>query len=417
MKTLCGLIVCLCLLVATASRAADAEETKILVTFADPDLGNVARAGPVRPGYNRRSSSYVVSLEVRRAARRIEREFGLELLDEWPIDPLKVHCIVYAVGDNDDVDALLGEIRPRPGVDSAQRLNTFEVMGPAQNGQSDRYAGLQSSIARLGLTAAHRLTLGQGSHVTIIDTGADTEHPDLRSRIDEHIDFVEGYAREIASDAHGTAVAGIIGASSDNGIGIVGVAPGASMTVLKSCWYVDQAAHAVCDTFTLATALSFAIDSATQVINLSLAGPEDPLLTRLVEHALAAGKIVVAAAPAADRSSGFPALIDGVIVVHDADGPGERLTGAVYAPGRDILVPVPGGGFDFASGSSLSAAHVSGIVALLLAREPALKRHDVHALLAAASPDASISACRALAALLEEPVCGTATADVDKVAP
>lgn len=400
----------LLLILATASLADEAPVARILVTFDDPGMSRSARAGPVRPGYRRQGSTYLVSADVRRAARRLEQQFSMRLLDEWPIDPLKVHCIVYAIDATRDVDELLESLRRHPKVESAQRMNNFEVLGDTGPQSADPYVGLQHSISSLHITAAHRWSRGDGSKVAIIDTGADVRHPDLRAQIDVRLDFVGDHVDEFEADAHGTAIAGIIGASSDNGIGIVGVAPSAELSILRACWYEDRNEAAVCDTFTLAKALSFAIESPAKVINLSLGGPPDPLLARLVQEALSAGKIVVAAAPLITADGAFPAGIAGVIVA-DAI---ERQTGAatgstVFAPGDDILVAIPGGGFDYASGSSLSAAHVTGIVALLVSRQPALTPAAAGALLIDAGDPAhgSVSACRALARLLGETGCGT----------
>ncbi len=371
------------------------ESPRILVTFADPGMSNAARAGPARPAYNRRSSAYLVSVGVRRAARRVAKDFDLDVVDEWPIVPLKVHCLVYAVDADRPLDALLARLRERPEVESAQRMNTFEVQGS----RADPYANLQHNLDTLGLAEAHGFTRGRGASVTIIDTGADFEHPELAAAIREHHDFAgDG---EFASDAHGTAVAGIIGAASGNGFGIAGVAPDASLDVLRACWYEPGKAAAVCDSFTLAKALTHALESDSDVINLSLGGPTDALLSRLVTLALGRGIVVVAAAP---EQAGFPADVPGVIVVGaEGDGHGARL----HAPGVDILVPVPGGGFDYASGSSLSAAHVSGVVALMIAERPGIGRDDVAGLLAdsRAEEGGSVNACRALAQMLGRPGC------------
>jgi subtilisin family serine protease len=77
------------------------------------------------------------------------------------------------------------------------------------------------------------------------------------------------------------------------------------------------------------------------------------------------------------------------------------------APGSEILVPVPGGGFDYASGSSLAAAHVSGIAALLVSSSPGLTGAEVAELLTGSRPDdhQSVNACRALATLLNRSGC------------
>jgi hypothetical protein len=380
--------------------AADGEadsDTRILVTFADPGMSNAARAGPVRPGYSRRSSSYLVSLSVKRAANRIARDFGLHLVDDWPIVPLKVYCQIYGVSDH-DVGELLDRLRARPEVESAQLLNRFEVSGTPEVIGIDPYVKLQHNLDELELGQAHLWSRGDGATVTVIDTGADIHHPDLEGRIRSHHDFADR-GSEFAADAHGTAVAGLISAAAGNGVGIVGVAPAASVDVLKACWYVGDRPPAVCDTFTLAKALSHAVESATDVINLSLGGPPDPLLARLLGVAFDRGIIVVAAAPDG-RQPGFPADVEGVIVVAQRNG---TEFAPLSAPGDEILVPVPGGGFDYASGSSLSAAHVSGIVALLVARRTDITRDAVFSLLVDSSTglEGSVNACRALASLLD----------------
>jgi len=114
-----------------------------------------------------------------------------------------------------------------------------------------------------------------------------------------------------------------------------------------------------------------------------------------------------AAAPATASSASFPADVPGVIVVDEAETKVPESAASVRAPGSDILVLKPGGDFDFASGSSLSAAHITGVVALLVASRPQLSRDGIKALLMAAeNPDShSVSACRALALLMEREGC------------
>lgn len=377
----------------------------ILVTFADPGMSNAARAGPVRPGYSRRSSTYLVSVGVRRAANRLAREFGLEVVDEWPIVPLNVHCLVYAVPGDVAVDTLLARLRERPEVESAQPLNRFDVNGTLRAGVGDPYAELQYNLQTLEVPEAHAWTKGAGSSVTIIDTGVDLHHPELESQVRVRHDFVDEKDADFAAESHGTAIAGVVAAASDNGFGITGVAPETKLTVLRACWYDEKVSHAVCDSFTLAKALTHALESKTDVINLSLGGPHDALLSRLVNLALKSGIVIVAAAA---RQSGFPADVPGVIVVGSSPGPNPESAGAsLIAPGDEILVPVPGGGFDYASGTSLSAAQVSGIIALLVAERPGIGRDAVRTLLAESrtTPQASVNACLALAKLLRRAGC------------
>jgi subtilisin family serine protease len=381
--------------------------TKILVTFADPGMSNATRAGPAGPGYRRRSSTYLTSVGVKRAANRIAEDFDLVTIDEWPIISLKVHCLVFGVAVDVPLEELLVRLQNRPEVESAQLMNEFEVTATSVTTAVDPYSSLQHNHTTLELAQAHNWSLGKGTNVTIIDTGADLQHPELKTQIVAHHDFVDNGGSTFSSDAHGTAVAGVIGAASNNGVGMVGVAPSTRMVVLKACWYGSEGSRARCDSFTLAKALSHAIESGTDVINLSLGGPPDALLGRLATRALSDGIVVVAAAPRRSHS-GFPADTVGVIVVDSNSGAAARFP--IRAPGDDILVPVPEGGYDYASGSSLSAAHVSGIAALLVAQKPGLTGSQINTLLVASRPtvDQSVNACRALAELLQRSGCSSA---------
>ncbi|MFQ5547527.1 MAG: S8 family serine peptidase [Woeseia sp.] len=404
-----------CVIVASMTGYADdnpdagPDETRILVTFADPGMSNATRPGPAGPAYRRRSSIYLTSIGVKRAAKRIAEEFNLRTVDEWPIVSLKVHCLVFGIPENVNADELLARLRERPEVESAQLLNRFEVSGSSAVTSSDPYAGLQHNLDTLELGQAHVWSVGDGTHVTIIDTGADIHHPELETQIQSHQDFVGDDRAQFSADPHGTAVAGVIGAAANNGTGMIGVAPSTRLSVLKACWHVSGNSSAICDSFTLAKALSHAIESDTDIINLSLGGPSDRLLERLAGVALERGIAIVAAAPPR-FIAGFPADVAGVIVVDSndrTDSGGIVSRFPIKAPGADILVPAPRGGYDYASGSSLSAAHVSGIVALLVSSRPELTSDQIQTLLVASRPTVSdsVNACRALAELLQESGC------------
>jgi len=202
-----------------------------------------------------------------------------------------------------------------------------------------------------------------------------------------------------AAMMHGTAVAGIIVAQADNGIGIVGVAPQARVLALRACW--QQAGEAtLCSSLSLAQALQFAITHDAQVINLSLSGPPDALLARLLDIALGRGIAVVAAVDRGAVGGGFPAAHRGVVAV--ADTPSlPAAAAAVIAPGRDIPTTVIGARWALVSGSSYAAAHVSGLLALL--REARDRRGVAASTVAAVPardlvllPDGRIDACASL---------------------
>ncbi|MBT9458894.1 MAG: S8 family serine peptidase, partial [Burkholderiaceae bacterium] len=137
------------------------------------------------------------------------------------------------------------------------------------------------------------------------------------------------------------------------------------------------------------------------IINLSLSGPADPLLQKLTEHAVRRGIIVVGALPVGGQAEGFPGGVPGVLAVRSL-GDTTGGTQALNAPGRDILTLNPGGSYDFASGSSLAAAHVTGTVALLRALHPALNAEQAQRWLAA---PALVNACTAMRHLRSLALC------------
>ena len=130
-------------------------------------------------------------------------------------------------------------------------------------------------------------------------------HPDLAGQLALRLSFVSG--RPDAAEQHGTSVAGIIAAKANNGIGIAGIAPGARILALRACWQESAAiSSTVCDSFSLAKALYFAIHEKIDVINLSLSGPDDRLLRELLKVALSRDLAVVTAFDSRQTDGGFP---------------------------------------------------------------------------------------------------------------
>jgi len=159
---------------------------------------------------------------------------------------------------------------------------------------------------------------------------------------------VDGGEQSFAQDRHGTAVAGVIGARANNNEGIFGVAPGADLLGIKACWHSTAGGlEARCSSWTLAKAIDFAVINGTRVINLSLGGPPDPLLTRLIAKAIERGATVVAAAMDGADAPGFPASLPLVIGVVASDshndvrgGDGNRAA-MLVAPGVEIRTTTP----------------------------------------------------------------------------
>lgn len=342
------------------------DELRLLVTVAMPPA---AQAGGAGPAY-RRPSAYSGSVALEATLDRIAREHALARVGGWTMRSLGVWCEVYEARDAEARERALAALARDEGVESAQPMRRFE----AQAALGDPYHDLQPASVREELAAAHAIARGRGVRVAVIDSGVDATHADLEGAVAPRGDFVGGGER----GAHGTEVAGVIAARAGNGVGIAGIAPEARLEDLRACWSEPGGATA-CNSYTLARALDAAIAARPAVINLSLAGPEDPLLARLLEAAEARGIVVVAAVPPGSASQdAFPARLPTVLAAIESERGDD---GAIGAPGRDVLTTRPGDRYDFASGSSIAAAHVSGLAALYREAAPRATPAEVRAAL------------------------------------
>ncbi len=297
----------------------------------------------------------------RRLAAELARTHGLLLLSDWPMQPIGVDCFVMRLpaGDTRSTQQLAEQLSQDPRVAWSQAMQVFRTQAqPQRQPQKPLYAA-QPAAQQWHLAELHQLATGRGVKVAVIDSGIAEQHPDLAGQLIANENLID--ARPTPAESHGTAVAGIIAARADTAQGGVGIAPQARLLGLRACAQRSES-ETLCTSLSLAKALMAAIQREVQVINMSLTGPSDRLLAALIDQATARGQLVVAAL---DRGSlGFPATHQGVLAVADAP----RLpSGAVLAPGRDVPSTRPSG-WGLVSGSSFSAAHVSGLLALLQER-------------------------------------------------
>lgn len=413
---LSGTLLLACTLTTVGEALPSDFDRQIIVTIDNAAQLDLRRAGSTIRGYFS-PGAYRAGPAARQVAEQLSREYGLAPRDAWPIRALQVHCVVYQVPAGTSRDAVIARLVRDPRVESAQPMQSFEVLDSAP--RSDPYAELQHNVSTQNIQGAHRWARGRGVRIGMIDTGVDVRHPELGDRVVATADFVARDRGTFLTDRHGTAVAGVIAASGNNRLGVLGVAPDAALIVAKACWYEPgdrQQTVAVCSSFTLARALAFTLEREVDVLNLSLGGPRDALLERLVAVAIKAGVVVVAAQPEGARMAAFPAGVAGVIPVLAAEGEtkAQRAAGSLFAPGQEILTLTPGGHYDHFSGSSVAAAYVSGTAALVRELRPQLGNETLRELLARTSaqvasapgqPRIVVNACAALADLVGQGDC------------
>ena len=298
-----------------------------------------------------------------RVGRGIARKYGLAVVKDWPMPMIGIDCFVMLVRDGRTATVAAEQVSHDAEVSWAQPVAIYNARGTAA--PNDPLFAAEPAAIQWHLADLHQMASGHGTRVAVIDSGIDAGHPDLAGQVELNRNFVSG--QSLVAELHGTAVAGIIAARSDNRVGIAGIAPGARLLGLRACWQGAQSTSTVCDTLSLAKALYFAVEAHADVINLSLSGPDDRLLRELVNLALSHRQAVVTAFDRKLPGGGFPASVPGVIPVSDESLAGPL--GDVYiAPGRDVPTTEPGGRWSLVNGSSFAAAHVSGLVALIRER-------------------------------------------------
>lgn len=242
------------------------------------------------------------------------------------------------------------------------------------------------SLAKVGAPAAWSVTTGSPETiVAVLDTGIDPTHPDLQGAVVPGWDFVNGDADPSDDHGHGTAVAGVIAARSNNGIGVTGACWRCSVMPVKVI-----AANGIGNSADIAEGLRWAADHGAAVINMSfvMSGP-DGAVASAIDYARAKGAIVVAAAGnSAAGAVTFPAGHPGTISVTATDSADALYTWATFGSWVSVATPgctqttFLGGGYGEFCGTSSAAAFMSGMTALVRSAESTVGPDVIFSLLA-----------------------------------
>jgi subtilisin family serine protease len=280
-----------------------------------------------------------------------------------------------APASRDEVEARL---RASPTVAGAEKDAVVEPLDTTPN---DTHWTSQWGLRRIGLPGAWDRTRGaSGLVVAVLDTGVDAGHPDLRGAVLPGFDVVGNTTDTSDVQGHGTSVAGIIAARSNNGVGVAGICWTCSILPVKVL-----GADGTGDMATLANGIVRATDAGARVINMSLGGPAgSAALDEAIAYAVARNVVLVAAAGNSGVSTPFyPAANPNVISVAATDD-ADRLYSwsnrgdwvRVTAPGCDPATAIGGAYVDFC-GTSAAAPVVAGLAALAVSLQPSAARADI----------------------------------------
>ena len=245
----------------------------------------------------------------------------------------------------------------------------------------------QYALAKLRLNEAHSLATGDKIVVAVIDSGIDLGHPELQGVVAGSFDALGKAGKP---HPHGTAIAGAIAAHAR----LLGAAPAARILAIRAFGPAGTSVEAT--TFAILKSIDYAAAQNARVINMSFAGPADPGMSRQLAAAKAKGAVLIAASGNFGPKSPpqYPAADPNVIAVSATDANDKMFKAsnigphiAVAAPGVDILLPAPDNDYQLISGTSFSAAYVSGVAALVLQRAPGLTPDAVRNILQSTSKD------------------------------
>jgi subtilisin family serine protease len=318
-------------------------------------------------------------------ADALARRHGLRRIASQNIPLLGATIGLFRIAGNRSADAVSREFANDGSVRSVQPNYRYALQDQrAASGGNDP---AQYAQAKLHLPEAHRLARGMNVTIAVIDSGIDAAHPELANTV---ADTFDALGSKDGPHAHGTAIAGAIAAR----VRLTGSAPEVRILAIRAFGVVGGGAEST--SYVILRSLDYAVAHGAQIVNMSFAGPKDALVGRAVAAAAAKDVMLVAAAGNAGPTSPplYPAAYPDVIAVSGIDA-GDRLMAAsnrgshiaLAAPGADILVPVPDGKYQLMSGTSFSAAFVSGIAALVLERGPALKPAEVRRILTGTARD------------------------------
>jgi subtilisin len=243
-------------------------------------------------------------------------------------------------------------------------------VGPMIEGQPSVLAEtIPAGVAQIKAPAAWDCSRGKVIKVAVLDTGIDSNHPDLRTNFKWGVSFVSGESSWMDFNGHGTHCAGTI-AAAINGSGVVGVAPAAYLYAVKVLSKTGSGAWS-----NVIAGIDWCVNKKDlNILSMSLGGNSQPPKAFLTMVNLAWGKGAILVAAAGNDYGGpvgWPAKYKNVIAVSAIDN-ANNLAGfsskgpevELCAPGVSVLSTVPGGGYGTMNGTSMACPHVSGAVAL-----------------------------------------------------
>jgi subtilisin family serine protease len=353
-----------------------------------PPLRTLGRPALLDAEYKPQTIVALIELEKSDQAQALAEELGLTMVAQAPLLIINAALVELKVPEGRTVEAATRQILEGGQFLGAQPDYLFELQQDA-TAPTSPLKDLQYAPSRMAVAKAHELATGEQVTIAVIDTGVDLSHGEFAAENFRTFDAVGDDGD--SAEPHGTAIAGLIAARGN----MVGIAPGARILAVRAFAEAEDGRF-ISDSFTIAQAIDWAVRSGADILNMSFAGPADPLLLKLMDelgrrevHMVAAagnqGINAPAAYPAAHPATIAVTATDAEDALYQNANRGRYVT--IAAPGVDVIAPAPGNSYDMSSGTSIATAHVTGVVALMLSRRHDLSQDDITSLLGNSATD------------------------------
>ncbi|MGJ5177325.1 S8 family serine peptidase [Bradyrhizobium oligotrophicum] len=319
-------------------------------------------------------------------ADALARRHGLRRISSQSFPLIGATIGLFRITDRSSVETVSRRLAADRSVRSVQPNYRYTLQQSATPTEGDP---AQYALAKLRLPEAHKLAQGSNVTIAVIDSRVDLAHPEFD---DAAFDAFDALGGDEKPHVHGTGVAGVIVSHKR----LMGSAPYARIIAIRAFGVARTGGGPESNSYVILKALDYAALHGAQIVNMSFAGPNDAVVARAVVAVAAKDVVMIAAAGNAGARSPplYPAAHPNVIAVSATDTGDQLLPAsnrgrhiALAAPGADIFVPAPDGKYQIISGTSFAAAYVSGLAALVLERNPALKPETVRMVLTRTARD------------------------------
>lgn len=260
---------------------------------------------------------------------------------------------------------------------------------PREYVPNDTYYSYAWQLPQIGATYAWDNGMGEGVTVAVLDSGVDATHADLAANMVAGWNAVDDSSDTSDITGHGTKVAGLIGALTDNALGVPGVAGGVSLMPVR----ITNETSGYAYSSDIVAGLIWAADNGARVANISYAMTTDGSISAAAAYMRSLGGVVV-------MPSGNDGVYSGasdnpnIITVAATDATDATPSWSTYGPLVDLAAPGvnvpttnPGNGYTLATGTSFSAPIAAGVAALVVAANPELSAEEIEQILEDSADD------------------------------